>query len=31
VHHISEQVVRRVWGKLKNERLALAVAREIAA
>ena len=31
VHHISEQVVRRVWGKLKNERLASAVAREIAA
>jgi acyl homoserine lactone synthase len=31
VHHISETVVRRVWGKLKNERLASAVAREIAA
>lgn len=27
-HHISETVVRRVWGKLKDDRLAAAVARE---
>ena len=31
VHHISETIVRRVWGKLKNDRLASAVAREMAA
>jgi N-acyl-L-homoserine lactone synthetase len=31
LHHISEPVVRRVWGKLKNDRLASAVAREMAA
>jgi acyl homoserine lactone synthase len=28
LHHISETVVRRVWGKLKDDRLAAAVARE---
>jgi acyl homoserine lactone synthase len=31
VHHISETIVRSVWGKLKNDRLASAVAREMAA
>ncbi len=31
LHHISETIVRRVWGKLKDDRLASAVAREIAA
>jgi len=31
VHHISETIVRRVWGKLKDDRLASAVAREMAA
>jgi N-acyl-L-homoserine lactone synthetase len=31
VHHISETIVRRVWGKLKNDRLASAVAREMVA
>jgi acyl homoserine lactone synthase len=31
LHHISEAIVRRVWGKLNNDRLASAVAREMAA
>jgi acyl homoserine lactone synthase len=31
VHHISETIVRSVWGKLKNDRLASAAAREMAA
>ena len=31
LHHISEAIVRRVWGKLKNDRLVSVVAREIAA
>jgi N-acyl-L-homoserine lactone synthetase len=31
LHHISETIVRRVWGKVKDDRLASAVAREIAA
>jgi acyl homoserine lactone synthase len=30
VHHVSETIVRRVWGKLKDDRLAAAVARECA-
>jgi len=30
LHHISETVVRRVWGKLKDDRLVAAVARECA-
>jgi acyl homoserine lactone synthase len=30
LHHISETIVRRVWGKLKDDRLASAVARECA-
>jgi acyl homoserine lactone synthase len=30
LHHISAAVVRRVWGKLKDDRLAAAVARECA-
>lgn len=28
VHHVSEVIVRRVWGKVKDNRLASAVARE---
>lgn len=28
LHHVSRRVVRRVWGKLKDDRLAAAVARE---
>jgi acyl homoserine lactone synthase len=31
LHHISEVIVRRVWGKLRDDRLVSAVAREIAA
>jgi len=31
VHHISKTIVGRVWGKLKDDRLASAVAREMAA
>jgi N-acyl-L-homoserine lactone synthetase len=31
LHHISETIVRRVWGKLKDDHLASAVAREMAA
>ncbi len=30
-HQVSETIVRRVWGKLKDDRLASAVARELAA
>jgi len=28
LHHVSEEIVRRVWGKVKDNRLASAVARE---
>ena len=31
LHHISEAIVRRVWGKLKDDRLVSVIAREIAA
>jgi N-acyl-L-homoserine lactone synthetase len=31
LHHVSETIVRRVWGKLKDDHLASAVAREMAA
>jgi N-acyl-L-homoserine lactone synthetase len=31
LHHVSETIVRRVWGKLTDDRLASAVAREMAA
>ncbi len=31
LHHISETIVRRVWGKLKDDRLVSVIAREIAA
>ena len=31
LHRVSETIVRRVWGKLKDDRLASAVAREMAA